>query len=237
MKLLIIGLPPRATIEDLRTLLFRYSHAACRDIQLIGESDDHPCRAGGLRGRDLDDGEQHTPTPAWNVLASPPPRRAHPFVLGCEQRGRGEMSGADYSARYALTMFTNSQRYPTSTVGKFLGTSCTYRESVHGARWIPMRNGCAEPSILGSIAATASSRSWRHSPRGALGMRPLNSRSGPSVSGTLALRTLCGLRSTYLGALVDQPAREVSSCASSTNGIFAPSNTLAENRTASNSAG
>jgi hypothetical protein len=34
-------------------------------------------------------------------------------------------------------------------------------------------------------------------------MRQLNSRSGPSVSGTLALRPLCGLRWTYLAALVD----------------------------------
>lgn len=34
-------------------------------------------------------------------------------------------------------------------------------------------------------------------------MRSLNSRIGPSVSGALASRPLCGLRSTYLGALVD----------------------------------
>jgi len=46
-----------------------------------------PGRAGGHRGCDLGDNEQHTPTPAWNVLAPLPPRRAHSFVLGCEQRG------------------------------------------------------------------------------------------------------------------------------------------------------
>ncbi|RWA51226.1 hypothetical protein AU476_24275 [Cupriavidus sp. UYMSc13B] len=50
MKLLIIGLPPRATIEDLRTLVFRYSHAACRDIQLIGESDAHPAALVDIEG-------------------------------------------------------------------------------------------------------------------------------------------------------------------------------------------
>jgi hypothetical protein len=42
MKLLVSGLPPGTTIEELRTLIFRYSHAECRDIQLIGESDHHP---------------------------------------------------------------------------------------------------------------------------------------------------------------------------------------------------
>jgi hypothetical protein len=34
-------------------------------------------------------------------------------------------------------------------------------------------------------------------------MRPLNSRSGPSAFGPLALGPLCGLRSTYLGTLFD----------------------------------
>jgi hypothetical protein len=42
MKLLVSGLPPESTIEELRELIFRYSHAACRDIQLIGENDHHP---------------------------------------------------------------------------------------------------------------------------------------------------------------------------------------------------
>jgi hypothetical protein len=42
MKLLVSGLPPGSTIEELRELIFRYSHAACRDIQLIGENDHHP---------------------------------------------------------------------------------------------------------------------------------------------------------------------------------------------------
>jgi len=50
MKLLITGLPPRATIEDLRTLVFRYSRASCRDIRLIGESDDYPAALVDIEG-------------------------------------------------------------------------------------------------------------------------------------------------------------------------------------------
>ena len=42
MKLLVSGLPHDATTDELRELIFRYSHAACHEIQLIGESDDHP---------------------------------------------------------------------------------------------------------------------------------------------------------------------------------------------------
>jgi hypothetical protein len=68
----------------------------------------------------------------------------------------------------------------------------------------------------------------------------LNPCSGPSVSGdtrlapavrpSLELPRSAGRRDL-------QPARDVSSCASSTDGIFTPSNTLAESRAASNSVG
>jgi hypothetical protein len=50
MKLLVSGLPPRATMEELHTLIFRYSHAACRDIQLVGEGDDHPAALVEIKG-------------------------------------------------------------------------------------------------------------------------------------------------------------------------------------------
>jgi hypothetical protein len=39
MKLLISGLPAQTSLEDLRALVFRYSHAACKDIRMIGEGD------------------------------------------------------------------------------------------------------------------------------------------------------------------------------------------------------
>lgn len=60
--------------------------------------------------------------------------------------------------------------------------------------------------------------------------RPLHfwdTRLGPAVRASLDLSPSAG----------PQPpaAREVSPCASSSNGIFTPSNTLAESRTASNS--
>jgi hypothetical protein len=50
MKLLVSGLPHEATIDQLRELIFRYSHAACRDIQLIGESDEHPAALVEIEG-------------------------------------------------------------------------------------------------------------------------------------------------------------------------------------------
>jgi hypothetical protein len=50
MKLLVSGLPPGATIEELGTLIFRYSHAACHEIQMVGESDDHPAALVEIEG-------------------------------------------------------------------------------------------------------------------------------------------------------------------------------------------
>ena len=50
MKLLISGLPPRATTDDLKTLVFRYSHAACREIQFVGEADEHPAALIDIKG-------------------------------------------------------------------------------------------------------------------------------------------------------------------------------------------
>lgn len=50
MKLLVSGLPHDATADELRELIFRYSHAACHDIQLIGENDEHPAALVEIEG-------------------------------------------------------------------------------------------------------------------------------------------------------------------------------------------
>lgn len=50
MKLLVSGLPQNATDDELRELIFRYSHAACDDIQLIGEGDEHPAALVEVKG-------------------------------------------------------------------------------------------------------------------------------------------------------------------------------------------
>lgn len=61
-------------------------------------------------------------------------------------------------------------------------------------------------------------------------LRFWDTRLAPAVRASLDLPRSAGQRDL-------QSAREVSSCASSTYGIFTPSNTLAEGRIASNSAG
>jgi hypothetical protein len=50
MKLLVSGLPNTATPDELRELIFRYSHASCHDIQLIGENDEHPAALVEIEG-------------------------------------------------------------------------------------------------------------------------------------------------------------------------------------------
>jgi len=50
MKLLVSNLPHKATIDDIEALVFRYSHAACREIELIGETDEHPAALVAVKG-------------------------------------------------------------------------------------------------------------------------------------------------------------------------------------------
>ena len=49
MKLLISGLPQKATLDEVKALVFRYSHAGCRDVELIGEADEHPAALIAIR--------------------------------------------------------------------------------------------------------------------------------------------------------------------------------------------
>jgi hypothetical protein len=50
MKLLISGLPHDASLDDIKALVFRYSHADCRDIELVGETDEHPAALVAIKG-------------------------------------------------------------------------------------------------------------------------------------------------------------------------------------------
>ncbi|MEI5996721.1 RNA-binding protein [Paraburkholderia bengalensis] len=50
MKLFISGFPPRATCDDIKALVFRYSHADCRDIDLVGAADEHPAALVSIKG-------------------------------------------------------------------------------------------------------------------------------------------------------------------------------------------
>lgn len=50
MKLLISGLPQKATLDEVKALVFRYSHADCRDVELIGEADEHPTALIAIKG-------------------------------------------------------------------------------------------------------------------------------------------------------------------------------------------
>ncbi|WP_109480406.1 hypothetical protein [Paraburkholderia sp. C35] len=50
MKLLISGLPQKATLDEVKALVFRYSHADCRDIELVGEDDEHPAALIAIKG-------------------------------------------------------------------------------------------------------------------------------------------------------------------------------------------
>jgi hypothetical protein len=50
MKLLISGLPPKASLDEIKALVYRYSHADCRDIVLVGEADDHPAALIAIKG-------------------------------------------------------------------------------------------------------------------------------------------------------------------------------------------
>ncbi|HWT34762.1 MAG TPA: RNA-binding protein [Paraburkholderia sp.] len=50
MKLLISGLPGTASLDEVKALVFRYSHADCREIELIGEADEHPAALVAIKG-------------------------------------------------------------------------------------------------------------------------------------------------------------------------------------------
>ncbi|MEM5342993.1 hypothetical protein [Paraburkholderia azotifigens] len=50
MKLLISGLPPKASLDEIKALVYRYSHADCRDIELVGEADEHPAALIAIKG-------------------------------------------------------------------------------------------------------------------------------------------------------------------------------------------
>ena len=50
MKLLISGLPQKATLDEVKALVFRYSHADCRDIELVGAADEHPAALIAVKG-------------------------------------------------------------------------------------------------------------------------------------------------------------------------------------------
>jgi hypothetical protein len=50
MKLLISGLPHTATLDEVKALVFRDSHADCRDTELIGEADEHPAVLIAING-------------------------------------------------------------------------------------------------------------------------------------------------------------------------------------------
>ncbi|MDC6293813.1 RNA-binding protein [Ralstonia pseudosolanacearum] len=50
MKLLVSGLPPKATTGELSELIFRYSRATCGDIRLFGEDDAHPAALVDIKG-------------------------------------------------------------------------------------------------------------------------------------------------------------------------------------------
>ncbi|MEX3971795.1 RNA-binding protein [Paraburkholderia caribensis] len=50
MKLLISGLPQSASLDELKALVFRYSHADCRDIELVGAADEHPAALIAVKG-------------------------------------------------------------------------------------------------------------------------------------------------------------------------------------------
>ena len=50
MKLLISGLPQSASLDEVKALVFRYSHADCRDIELVGAADEHPAALVAVKG-------------------------------------------------------------------------------------------------------------------------------------------------------------------------------------------
>ncbi|MBN3756672.1 RNA-binding protein [Paraburkholderia sp. Tr-20389] len=50
MKLLISGLPQKASLDEIKTLVYRYSHADCSDIELVGEADERPAALIAIKG-------------------------------------------------------------------------------------------------------------------------------------------------------------------------------------------